>query len=53
MVGEGGLSSGTYLIKGSDSPEDTAGNLPHSELRGVCGKCVEGIFEVPGDCFGH
>lgn len=41
------------LIKGSDSLEDTAGNLSHSELRGVCGKCAEGISEVQGDCFGH
>lgn len=44
------LSPGTYLIKGSDSPEDMAGNLSGSELLDACGKFVEGISEVPRDC---
>lgn len=52
-VGNGWLSPGTHLIKGSDSPEDMAGNLSDSELLGACGKFVEGISEVPGDYCGR
>lgn len=52
-MGKSWLSPGTYLIKGTDSPEDMAGNLPSSELLGACGKCAEGISEVPGDCCVH
>lgn len=37
---------------GSDSLEDKAGNLSGSGLLGACGKFVEGISEVPGDCCG-
>lgn len=47
------LSPGTYLIKGSNIPEDMAGNLSGSELLGACGKFVEGISEVPRDCCCH
>lgn len=52
-VRKGSLSPGTYLIKGNDSLEDMAGNPSGSELLGACGKFVEGISEVPGDCCGR
>lgn len=50
---KGWVSPGAYLIKGTDSLEDMAGNLSGSELLGACDKFVEGISEVPGDCCGH
>lgn len=48
-MGKGWLSPATYLIQGSDSPEDMAGNLSGSELPAACGKFVEGISEGSGD----
>lgn len=53
MVGKHLISPGAYLIEGSDSLEDMAGNLSGSELLGACGKYMEGISEVPTDCLGH
>lgn len=48
-MGKGWLSPATYLIQGSDSPEDMAGNLSGSELPAACGKFAEGISEGSGD----
>lgn len=47
------ISPGAYLIEGSDSLEDMAGNLSGSELLGACGKYMEGISVVPTGCLGH